>query len=128
VLARSKGNLGPPVSSLAFRIEAAGDASRVVWEGESHHTAASLLREPAASGARPRAQAGAWLEEFLTEGRQGSTEVRAAAEAAGLSWGTVRRAAEELRVRRFKTGMKDGWVWELRPKVLRSDEGAHSEE
>jgi putative DNA primase/helicase len=39
--------------------------------------------------------------------------VEKSAAEAGLSWGTVRRAADGLRIIAQKVGLRDGWEWRL---------------
>lgn len=117
VLARSKSNLAAEVPSLAFRIEAAGDASLVIWEGESQHTAASLLQEPMArpTGMRKFDQARAFLRELLGEGRLRSAEVLEEAARRGFSETMVRRAQEAEGIEPQRTGFGAGSAvyWEL---------------
>lgn len=117
ILAVSKANLSPTTPSLAFRLQPVPgtDVACVVWEGESPHTAADLLR-PRTN----REQATilnavrAWLRQALAAGPRPAAELLAEAEAEGLSAATVRRARqlERIDVRKAR-GRHSGWIWSL---------------
>jgi hypothetical protein len=125
VLAVTKSNLGPIPPSLAYRLVPAGGTSAVSWEGEAECTAQDLLaaqREDRESGGA-REEARAFLRELLDHGPVAAKTISREAEGAGLAWATVRRAADDLRVRRDKAGMTDGWYWSLTSTL--PAEGAH---
>lgn len=129
VLAVSKSNLGPIPPSLAYRLVAAGDTSRLEWEGITDWSAGDLLaaQRDDGDGAGPREEAEGFLRELLADGPVRAKRVRAQAEGAGLSWMTVRRAADRLGVTREKAGGHfggdPGWFWSL--KVFPKAEDAH---
>lgn len=55
ILATTKNNLSLKAAALAYHIESAGDACRVVWDGPTKHTADTIVadsRADADSGAR----------------------------------------------------------------------------
>jgi len=113
VLAPTKSNLGPPPESLEYVVEAVGDVPRIRWVGASEQTARTLLSTDRQG--RTRDTASDWLQELLGPGAVPAAEVRDAAEGAGFSWRTVRRAAEELGIERRKVGSittADGQRWE----------------
>jgi hypothetical protein len=131
-----KNNLAPLGKGLAFRLEQriVGDpgkgiiGSSIAWEGApvtiTANQALQAADGQATGGAPDRAEA----EEFLQENLPMAVkELRAEARAAGLSWATLRRAKKRLDVKAKKTGMDQGWTWELPggPKVLKSPEGVH---
>lgn len=117
VLAVGYSNYATTYPSLAFRVESVDgeDVARIKWVGPSHHDA-DALAAPFQIGEGP-AQIEA--EEFLTDllapagNVVPATEVYAAAEAAGLTKGTLRRAKTSLGVRVSKLGMEGGWGWSL---------------
>src|SRR5215207_1536524 len=69
ILAATKGNLGPPPASLAFRLEASlvFGVTRVVWQGETPWTAEALLRATADGDVKHSAlgEARSWLRLVL---------------------------------------------------------------
>ena len=67
------------------------------WEGQTGHTARSLLAEPAV-GDGDNAAIDRWLTEFLKDGRQKATDVYAAADASGYSKDKAKRAKKALGV------------------------------
>jgi putative DNA primase/helicase len=67
-----------------------------------------------------------FLRDELAAGPQSAQAIKKAAASAGVSWATIRRAKDELKIRSVKGGLQDGWLWEL-PKVLNEGgQGAHS--
>jgi hypothetical protein len=63
-----------------------------------------------------------WLIELLTDGEMGAKAVQSEAQAAGLTWATVRRAKKWLGIdpkRRSDGGAGEGkWVWRLPPERM----------
>lgn len=53
------------------------------------------------------------LETLLASGSVSAATVRSAALVAGVAWRTMQDAAIRLRLIRRKTGMNNGWLWEL---------------
>jgi hypothetical protein len=137
VLATVKGNLAAPADSLAYRLEAAAIGSdppaptvRLVWEGPTPHTAASLLaaRHNAARGPESTAVAEAqdFLREALADAPRSASDVEAAARERGVSHATLKRARKALGVVAWKLGPAEGggWRWALPPPVAGDDQGA----
>ena len=114
-LVHIKASVGRMGHSLGYSIDGQG---RFSWTGESAITAADLLAAPAGPGDRKLAEATQWLTEQLMRGGRKQGEIRQAAEAAGISYITLRRAKDALRIRPHKAGMSGPWMWSL-------PEGAH---
>ncbi len=112
-------------------------ASRVNWGAAIDGTARDLLAaveiEPSLAEHRrksARSEAAKFLRELLADGPLPAKEVKAVADAHGLSWPTVRRAQREAGVKVTKEGMKGGWSWRLNSDERRcssSAEGAQSD-
>ncbi|MCR9093731.1 MAG: AAA family ATPase [bacterium] len=101
VLAVTKSNLAPPMQtqSLGYRIASvegpAGDTSRVDWLGRVSWDADEIIgsvNRPVPAPARESATE--WLRHLVAEGPVLSADVEAAAEAAGHSMRTVKRAKD----------------------------------
>jgi putative DNA primase/helicase len=130
----AKNNMAPKPQGLAYRLlqTIIGDADKgivasyVHWDSSPVTISANdALGAAESSGSRnAREEAEEFLRDLLAGGPIPQTEVRAAAEGAGLAWATVRRAKGRLGVEPHKDGMDGGWTWTL-PKVLKSAEGAH---
>ena len=69
------------------------------------------------TGGRPSEEAEAFLKELLSDGAVPAKQVRSDADAAGLTWATVRRAKDRIGIKPHKAGMDAGWLWSL-PKIL----------
>jgi len=116
IFAHLKYNLGPQTPSLAFRIRAAEGESfaRVEWiEGGSTLTPNELLLAPA----KPRNtdalnRAVDFLKLELKPGQRRSTELEAAADAAGISTSTFERARKKLKTVSFR--VEGVWYTSLR--------------
>jgi hypothetical protein len=119
VLAVSKCNLAPRAPSLAYHVETSEehDCGRVVWEGQSRHTAVTLLSGPPNDEERSvRAEASDWLRALLTPDRVRADEVKRLWRATG--WGsesTLTRARRDIKVVSRREGFGPGAVywWEL---------------
>lgn len=127
ILAVVKSNLAVLVPSMAYQLLDSPDhgCARVRWEaGTTPHRADDLLagHHAASSGSALR-EASDFLRDLLSGGSVTAQEVRAAAKAAGIAWGTVHRARTELTVVARKRGAPGGdgqhWEWELPDEVAR---------
>ncbi len=117
ILASTKTNLGRLPPSLAFRLVAApgGDIARVVWDGDSHFTAAQLLRENEGENAETHsvlAEAREWLRAALAGGPRAAKDILREAGEAGIGHKILysARRAEGVQIRKERvTGGR--WVW-----------------
>jgi putative DNA primase/helicase len=123
-LAKLKGNLYGRVPTLAYRIVAEHEAAVPVIEWEPEPVAINIadIFDPPKEQTEDRGQrhrCEGWLEDYLADGPHHSREVEAAAEAAGFSKPTLRRARETV-CDSVKGGAprqgKQQWDWVLRPK------------
>jgi len=108
-----KSNLSRETSGLAFWI--APDPPRVQWLGRVDLQADDLTVEEPTRGRKPEARNAAvdWLRTLLRDGAMSVHAIRKAAQEAGFSWRTVRRAAETLPIERRKKAFDGGWEWRL---------------
>jgi hypothetical protein len=118
ILAVAKCNLAAEATSLAYRMEPAENGRvRVVWEGETAHTAAGLLA--ATNETAEERDAGSDAADFLlaalAEGERPAEEVYREAERVGVAKRTLNRAQQRVGVLVPKEGFgRDGrWLWAL---------------
>ncbi len=135
ILARSKSNIGPDNGGFVYSLEQTEaipgvQASAVRWGEAIEGTARELLaesetdRDDDEGSAKGRAEA--WLIELLAGGAIQAKQVQADAKEAGLSWATVRRAADSLNVARIKDGLRGGWYWRINDRLRdQAAQGAH---
>jgi hypothetical protein len=65
-----------------------------------------------------RREATEWLRDFLADGPRAATDVRSHSRTAGLTWITVRRAADSLCTCKRKIGGRGaGWEWSLQTQT-----------
>jgi hypothetical protein len=124
ILACQKNNLAPPVPALAYRLLTHENGSGyVVWEGESHHTAASLLAQPQDPSEKPALnEACEFLKSELAEGCVQAKTIKDEARKAGISEATLRRAKDIVGVKIRKMNFKPSyWVWELPDEHVHED-------
>lgn len=122
VLAVSKSNLSAVPASLGFRLVEGESGPAVQWVGRVDLSAEELLGAGAALAARrPRERAAEFLREALANGPRPVSELEALAAERGISWRTVARAKETLRVeaRQVRDGEQRRWVW-YDPSVTRA--------
>jgi hypothetical protein len=109
-LVHVKSNVGRIGRTLGYAIDGEG---RFTWTGECNISAADLLAAPAGPGDHKLTEATAWLTELLKPGPREQREVRELAEQAGISYATLRRAKNALRVRSYKASVRGAWMWAL---------------
>lgn len=135
-LVRAKSNIGQDGGGFEFDLEqmevAAHPglfASRVLWGSPIEGVARDLLAETEDFTTEVKTSeldaAKTFLIELLANGPMPSKQVFTAANTAGHSVATVRRAKTELEISVEKTSLSGGWTWRLTTKILNVDEGAH---
>ena len=125
ILAATKGNLGHPPPSLAFRLDAVPPlgVTRVAWEGITPWTAAALLRATGESDEERSAlgEARAWLRQVLADGPRPAREVVAEARTLGIAVRTYHAARKAEGVISRKEQVVNGvWILTL-PQSSRGD-------
>jgi hypothetical protein len=127
-LVHIKSNLGAYGPSLGYSIGADG---KFYWTGKSEITAGQMLESPSTSEDRSAVDdAREWLADFLSDGSKEQPECRKKAAGVGISFATLRRAKDALRVRSHKAAMKGTWFWALPDSSEGAQDvaqGAHSE-
>jgi hypothetical protein len=117
VLAMVKTNLGPLPPSQVFQVIYDGDIrGRVDWHGDTPFTAGDLdtyQRVNRGRGTDKRATAVAFLRAELADGPVLVSELRERADAAGLTWATVRRADTAVGITKKKSAFNGPWEWSL---------------
>jgi hypothetical protein len=119
LLLPAKANLASLGTGLALRLEQTivTDgilASRVAWTGEEIARSADDVLRSLDGGGDDRAareDAAELLRAELGDGERPVTELKEAARAAGISWGTVRRAQANLRIKPYQRERQ--WCWRL---------------
>lgn len=120
LLAATKGNLGPPPPTLAFRLhpDPHTGAARVVWDGESSWNAAELLQNTAATVAARSVltEARSWLRQALADGPRPAAEVQTEARLLGFGHSTYHSARKAEGVVARKEQLLNGrWLLDLPP-------------
>jgi len=116
---------GATRTGLAFRIE---DPGRLVWEPDpvlmhaDDFIASTSSSSSRGQTAPQRTAAMEWLSELLRNGAVESDTVKTQAGQAGLSWGTVRRAKDDLGIVPFKREFSGRWMWQLPPQDTQKDD------
>ena len=111
-----KCNIGRDPGGLAYRVEETESGVQVKWESKPVTVRLEdVLRPP--TGKRESAVDAAkdWLKELLGNGAVAAKDVEEAAQQAGLSRATVRRASKALGIKAMREGFgSDGeWKWSL---------------
>lgn len=129
IFARGKSNIGPDDGGFEYHIDQIEalpgiQASRIAWGNSVSGTARELLQDPADQGedgdAKSAVDAAAdFLSQVLADGLTPSNTVKTEAGNAGVSWASVRRAADSLGVKKSK-GNGGAWYWKL-PMVRSQD-------
>lgn len=137
-----KFNIGPKPLAITFEldeIEFFDDRDRlecvagrlIVVSDKEQINPLSVLLDPDSTrvtgpGAEKREMAAEWLTHYLSLGTRPVNDVREDAIQSGVSWGTLRRAAEDLEIEKFKEKTENGrWMWQLpigHPALLIADD------
>jgi hypothetical protein len=120
LLLPAKNNLGDDRTGYAYQIEPvtlpSGIAtSRIVWAPDLVTVTAdeAMASRTNQAPSRPRDMAAKWLLDLLAGGPVPVREIEDEARSAGVSWATVRRAADGFGVISQKAGYEGGWAWRL---------------
>lgn len=129
ILVRAKSNIGPDHGGLTYyieevEVEAEIMATRACWGDSVSGAARELLAEFEQSEDGQRRSelqsAAEFLQEALANGPVATNHLKEEASAAGIAWGTVRRARGKLSIAVTKNGMEGGWTWALAPEGAQS--------
>lgn len=120
ILARSKSNIGPDEGGFEYHIEQSEPlpgihASYAAWGASVEGTARELLSDPNEDDdgkASAQDAAADFLLQVLADDVVPAKEVESEAKAAGIAWRTVRRASDDLNVKKRK-GDGGKWYWSL---------------
>lgn len=120
IFARAKSNIGPDEGGFAYHLEQAEPepgifASRIAWGESVAGTARELLTDPGEkNGGEVSAKDAAieFLKEVLSDDVVPSKTIEAEAKEAGIKWATVRRASDDLGVKK-RRGEEGKWYWSL---------------
>lgn len=110
-LVHIKNNVGAYGPTRGYLIDGEG---RFAWTGLSEITVDQILAAPSNPQDRSALDdACEWLRDFLSTGDKEQQECRAKSSQAGISYPTLRRAKNALRVRSYKEAMSGPWFWGL---------------
>lgn len=87
------------------------------WIGSSNVRASDILQPVTVDR---RDEAADFLRRVLTTGSKNSSDLQELARGEGISWASVRRAQQKLRIRPRKAAMSGAWVWAL-PQAAHED-------
>ena len=138
VLVRAKSNLGPTEGGFAYHVQGVDvpidtfnttHSSRVVWDYQLQGSPKEILDEAEGGGGGGGAparedrkqEAMAFLLTLLAIGPVPTEKVEEGAKLAGLSWATVRRASEDLKVKKYRAIGDSKWYWSLPASPARSE-------
>ncbi len=122
VLSVVKSNLAKKPSSLLYRIESHGRASRIRWGGVSPLDAETLLAEQARSGEKQLKieDAKDFLQDVLPGARRPKEEVMAEGQKAGHTRRTLERAFSKMSGICTKDDFGGSGWWQLAPRLAKS--------
>ncbi len=122
-LVRIASNIGPAGGGIEYTLHQEPlinyddlSAQRINWGARIQGSPADLL---SAEKHSVQADAAGFLREFLQNGSSPQREIKAAADAHGYSWATIRRAQKQLAIRPAKIDKE--WCWELPQKLSAFD-------
>ncbi|CAJ4043039.1 ATPase AAA [Burkholderia pseudomallei] len=117
---RAKSNIGPEGDGFVYRLEQAEPvpgivAPRIAWGDSVAGSARELLTDPNEQAVEEESALGEAVEFLRAVLRDDVVPVKAVeteAKAAGIAWRTVRRASDELNVKK-RPGVDGKWYWTL---------------
>jgi len=129
---KAKNNLSPDMAALSYTVDTRPvgtdpetneliAAPYIVWGNEHVNvtaTEAMQAEDTGVSKSGPRDIAKKFLADILALGPLPKNEIKEAADANLISNATLRRAKDELGVIAKKTGVKEGWTWQLPAQKL----------
>jgi hypothetical protein len=111
-----KMNLAPDQEGLSYKLkEEKPGVPAVIWGGAVRLSADEVLQPEAVEQKSERLEAMEWLREQLSAGPVSAKQIRADAKKACITWSTLRRAKDALKVKHSKEGFEGGWYWALPP-------------
>jgi putative DNA primase/helicase len=123
VLARAKSNIAPDDGGVAYHldlteIEDGIETTHAIWDGVIDGTAREILDDMEQNineDGSERKDAERFLLDLLKDCPLPVNQIKADAEGAGYSWGTIRRAQNSIGVEAIKEkgSMKGIWKWRL---------------
>lgn len=124
ILARSKSNIGPDDGGYEYHLEQGEpipgiNACYVTWGAAVAGSARELLSDPNETqddGKTAIDSASGFLREVLKDGITPCKTIQTEGKEAGISWSSIRRAADALMVVKKKGA--EGWYWKLNDKEL----------
>lgn len=135
ILARGKSNIGPDDGGFEYHLAQVQalpgiDASRIEWGRAVQGSARELLTSPDGQDGNGEDKSAIdaatdFVRQVLAYGLTPSKAVKENATDAGVSWASVRRAADSLRVIKTK-GAGGAWYWKLPQTTLQGAQGAQT--
>ncbi len=108
---QTKNSLAEMSNAVGFTLE----RGEFLWTGQSDLTAARMFKnEPDDEERSTLADAKEFLEQELSDGPVESATLKKAAQEQGISYATLRRAKDNMKIESVKTGGKGAkWAWKL---------------
>ncbi len=132
ILARGKSNIGPDDGGYEYHLEQSEPlpgihASRVLWGASVQGSARELLSDPNEQddGKTAVDSAAEFLREVLRDGLTPCKTIQAEGKDAGISWASIRRAADTLLV--IKKKGAEGWYWKLAGRAEGVQDAQHAQ-
>jgi putative DNA primase/helicase len=132
ILARGKSNIGPDDGGYEYHLDQTEalpgiPACRVAWGAAVQGSARELLTDPSEQddGKTAVDSATDFLREVLKDGSTPCKTVQAEGKEAGISWASIRRAADSLMV--IKTKGVGGWYWKLATRHQGVQDAQHAQ-
>jgi putative DNA primase/helicase len=134
ILARSKSNIGPDDGGYEYHLEQGEplpgiSASYVTWGASVDGSARELLSDPNEAqddGKTAIDSATGFLREVLKDGITPCKTIQAEGKDAGISWSSIRRAADSMSVVKKKGA--GGWYWKLNDRDAATQDAQEAQE